>query len=229
MRLIWCQGGNREASALAVSHGWWYGFRSDDSNWAAALGPVEFIDCHWEEDRLDWGAHLRCLARCPARMATVPDVMDAADVPLCLSRAEEVAQFCTPLIVPKAPGVAEMIPAVIGGREVILGYSVPTSYGGTEVPLWEFRGRKVHLLGGSAVKQYGLMGYANVVSADGNVAWRLARKGIVVNERGSGGKTVKQQDGSRWAGEDAHLEALRRSLVNLRSFWSRRTTVDWRE
>lgn len=42
------------------------------------------------------------------------------------------------------------------------------------------------------------------------------------------GKTLRGHDGSRWGGDNAPLEALRRSLENLRTFWDRRAVVDWR-
>jgi hypothetical protein len=127
--------------------------------------------------------------------------------------------------VPKVAEVIERLPRVIGGKQVVLGYSVPTAYGATPLPLWEFRGWPVHCLGGNARRQAELCGYLDVISADGNLAWRLARRGIVVTEAGVAGRTLRQADGQRWPGKDAYLEALRRSLVNLRTFWQRQGAV----
>lgn len=48
-----------------------------------------------------------------------------------------------------------------------------------------------------------------------------------IGKNGSAGRTIKQLDGAPWPHKDAHLEALRRSLVNLRVFWSSRQAVQW--
>ena len=227
--MIWCQGGNPRSARLAVESGWWYGFRSDSNHYAQELGPVALLDSHWEMGKVDWPRHLKTAAEVRPWLATVPDTMTEEQLPLTLAQAEELSPHCEQvLIVPKAPGLIERIPREIKGKRVVLGYSVPTSYGGTELPLWDFAGWPVHLLGGSAREQCELCGYLNVVSADGNVAWFLARRGIVVTDGGVGGKTVRQMDGQRWAGEHGHLEALRRSFVNLRRFWERHRTIQWR-
>lgn len=65
---------------------------------------------------------------------------------------------------------------------MILGYSVPTKYGKTEVPLEEFHGWPIHLLGGSPQKQMELFQYfrqhsTKVVSVDGNVIGKLSMLG----------------------------------------------------
>lgn len=229
MRLIWCQGGNRESSRLAVSAGWWYGFRSDDSHAAAELGPAALLDSHWEAGKVDWPKHLRVADRVRPWLATIPDTMTLAEVPRTLRQAEQIAPYCDKLlIVPKLEGVIDELPREIAGKPVVLGYSVPTGYGGTPVSEFAFQGWPVHLLGGSARRQAELCCYLRVISADGNIAWRLARRGIICTNRGTGGETIKQADGKRWAGDNAHLEALRRSLINLRKFWSHRK-IEWRE
>lgn len=225
MRLIWCQGGNPCSARLAVEAGWWYGFRSDGNDYAAELGPVALLDSHWIDP--DWTRHLRTAARVRPWLATVPDTMAVEELPRTLAQAEEIAPHCERvLVVPKCPGVIDQLPREVGGKPVVLGYSVPTSYGGTELPLWDFTGWPVHLLGGNPRRQAEMCGYLRVESIDGNLAWRMARKGIVVTTRGTGGQTLTQMDGRRWDG-DGHLEALRRSLVNLRAFWSRRA-IEWR-
>jgi hypothetical protein len=229
MRLIWCQSGNPASARLAVAAGWWYGFRSDGNHYASELGPVAILDSHWEEDRIDWPRHLDQAAQHRPWLATVPDVLALGELDRALLRGEEIAPHCDRvLVVPKAEGIIERLPRALGGKPVVLGYSVPTSYGGTELGLWSFQGWPVHLLGGNARTQADLCRYLRVVSADGNLAWRLARRGIVVNERGVAGPTLRQMDGQSWPARGAHLEALRRSLANLRTFWGRHAEVEWR-
>lgn len=224
--MIWCQGGNPASSRIAISAGWWYGFRSDSNHYADEFGPVSLLDSHWEADRVDWPRHLAVAAEVRPWLATVPDTMSLAELGRTLSQAEEIARFAVPLIVPKCSGLVDLLPDAVGGKPIVLGYSVPTGYGGTEVPCWEFSGRPVHLLGGSARAQAELCGYLDVVSADGNTAWLLARRGIVIDAgTGLGGKTIRQEDGKKWAGKGAHLEALTRSMGRLRQFWSRRQSA----
>lgn len=227
LRLIWCQGGNPASARLAVGAGWWYGFRSDGNHYAAGLGPVALLDCDWTAP--DWPRHLDAAAEHRPWLAVVPDVMAEADADRAVRQAEALAPHCGlgPLLVPKAEGVVPRLPRTVGGRPVVLGYSVPTSYGGSELGLWSYRGWPVHLLGGNARRQADLAGYLDVVSADGNLAWRLARRGVVVGPNGAAGPTLRQADGGRFAGHGP-LEALRRSLENLRAFWGRRAAVEWR-
>jgi len=47
---------------------------------------------------------------------------------------------------------------------------VPTAHGSTDVPVSEFDGWPVHLLGGSPHAQHRLTHYLHAVSADGNIA-----------------------------------------------------------
>jgi hypothetical protein len=98
-------------------------------------------------------------------------------LPEVIDWAEEVAQYSRRLVViPKVSGMLDAIPERIGGADVVLGYSVPTSYGGTEVFVGEFGRRPVHLLGGSPHAQMDLSHYLNVVSADGNMAHQQAHR-----------------------------------------------------
>lgn len=167
----------------------------------------------------DWVRHLAVAQREHPWLAAVPDVMSEAQLPEALGQAEEMAPHCERvLMIPKAP-VVDGIPERVGGVPVVLGYSVPTSYGGCDLMLWEFGRRPVHLLGGSPRAQRELTRYLYVVSADGNMVWNEARKGRVYDRRGvSSGNTLRALDGERWSG-DGPYEALRRSLINLREFW----------
>jgi hypothetical protein len=228
--MIWCQGGNPRSASLAVSSGWFYGFRSDDNHHADRLGPVCLLDIDWKKP--NWDRHLALARRYRPWLAAVPDILNADDTDRAMEQAEEIASACGlgPLVIPKVPGVIPRLPREIDGKPLVLGYSVPTSYGGSELALWDYRGRPVHLLGGNPRRQLDCMNYLDVVSADGNLAWRLARQGIIVTDRGVAGPTLRQADGHRWPVQDAHLEALRRSLINLKSFWNRLLPagrIDW--
>jgi hypothetical protein len=228
IRLIHCQSGNPRSARLAVEHGWWYGFRSDCNHYARELGPVALLDCRWEKP--DWPKHLGRVAELCPWLAIVPDTMRLDELDRTLWQAEEIARYATPLVVPKCFGLIECLPRTLCGRSVVLGYSLPTAYGGTELPLWEYRDWPVHILGGNPRRQAECAAYLpHVVSADGNLTWRLARRGIVVTSQGKHGSTIAKLDGQSWPGENMPLEAFRRSLCNLRRFWDCvRADVEWR-
>ena len=70
------------------------------------------------------------------------------------------------LIVPKDPKLEHDLEDLIP-REFLLGYSVPTRYGGTKIPPTAFS-RPVHLLGGRPDVQRQLANSLSVVSLDCN-------------------------------------------------------------
>lgn len=137
-----------------------------------------------------------------------------------LAWAETIAPFVARIVViPKVPGEVHRVPGEVRGRPVVLGYSVPTSYGGTACGVWEFAGRPVHLLGGSPQAQLRLRRYLRVVSADGNMASQQARRGRFWS-RSPGPKGHWSQ--LRESGDDRHdpaAECFRRSLVAVKATW----------
>jgi hypothetical protein len=60
----------------------------------------------------------------------------------------------------------------------MLGYSIPTSHGGTPLPAEAFRGRRVHLLGGSWSDQLAYLAQLgdDVVSLDNNAIQMIASR-----------------------------------------------------
>jgi hypothetical protein len=108
-----------------------------------------------------------------AARATRPELTVARDLvrrsqlSQVLNEARALAQFADKIvIVPKAMSLADELEEVIPS-EFILGYSVPTKYGGTPIPPSCFR-RPVHLLGGRPDRQRSLACQMNVVSFDCN-------------------------------------------------------------
>jgi hypothetical protein len=221
MMLIFCAGAGKRNMQIARSLGWLPGARSDETI-ADVHRPLSLLDVHWT--RYDWQAYTAVAARERPALAVVPDTASLSDVPRTLAQAEELAAHVTEavLIVPKAAGVVERLPRCIGGREVRLAYSVPTKYGGVgDVPLWEFGGWPVHLLGGSPAAQIRHAHYLDARSADGNMSGKVSRWGIVFCADGKR-RTVQAIDGQRWAADaDLPYEALRRSLGNIVELWRR--------
>jgi len=205
--LIMCAGGNRRFAESAVAHGWRYGLRLPGTPYA----PVYFADQDWRKP--DRGRYLVALEKHRPAMATVLDLERSDQFDEVMNWASDAAQFVESVIViPKVCGIIDAIPENIGGTKVVLGYSVPTTHGGTSVPIWEFGSRPVHLLGGSPQKQMELAQYLNVASTDGNMASKVASRVCKYWQRG------------KWVqltgyGQDAPYAAFDLSMKNIMEAW----------
>ncbi|HEU5088544.1 MAG TPA: DUF6610 family protein, partial [Roseiflexaceae bacterium] len=170
--LVYCAGKNARYAAVAIAAGFRYGAQLP----CTTYGPVWFADQDWK--RPDRTRYMAALAAHRPAMATVLDLDQPEQLADVLSWAEEAAQYVERvLIIPKYSSAVDAIPRRIGGADVVLAYSVPTAFGGTSVPVWEFTGWPVHLLGGSPHRQMELTRYMDVVSADGNMANKMSHAG----------------------------------------------------
>jgi len=170
MELIYCADGNARFAEIAIKAGFTYGAQPLRTTYF----PIDFADLHPNAipPKTDY---IAALARHRPRLATVTDWTTPEQLPEVLAWAEEAAAHVeTVIIIPKVIGGITQLPRRIGGKPVRLGYSVPTKHGGTELPIWEFGDWPVHLLGGSPQQQMKLAQYLNAVSADGNMAHKMA-------------------------------------------------------
>jgi hypothetical protein len=226
--LIYCADGNERYAKIAIDAGFLYGAQVPNKVY---FSPY-FCDQDFKNPNLK--KYLAALAEHKPTIASVLDWAKESQLSEVIMWAEEVALFAdTIVIIPKVIGGVERIPAVIGGKPVRLGYSVPTGFGGTSVPYNEFKGRDVHLLGGSPQKQRGLTRYMNAVSLDGNMhqktankfckffdPWKTTRQGLW--------PSIAEYDGRKWRSEDSSVdeskkdapyEAFRRSCKNIMAMW----------
>lgn len=214
--LIYCADGNPEFARIAVESGWRYGAKLPST----VYQPVWFADQDWKKPNRE--AYIAALAEHRPEVATVLDWEHPEQLDEVLAWAEDAARYVGRIVViPKVPGRVDDVPEVIGGKPVILGYSVPTSYGGTTCGTWEFGSRPVHLLGGSPQAQMKLARYLNVVSVDGNMAGQQARKGrFWMRRQGPKGhwEQLSETGDNRETGVPA--ECFRRSLVAIAEAWS---------
>jgi hypothetical protein len=219
-RLIFCADGNTRHATIADAVGWLYGARLPARGLAGL--PLHFADQNWR--RPDRTRYMACLAEHRPALATVLDWEHPEQLPEVLSWAEEAALHVTDavLVVPKVPGAVGQIPRRVGGKDVWLAYSVPTAHGASPLGLWEFAGWPVHLLGGSPQRQREcwsyLRGIADVCSLDGNMAKKMGTGRCCYWTR----QTTRHGHWQPIAGaveKDAPDECLRRSLVNVRSWW----------
>ena len=223
--LIYCAGGNPRFVRIAVDAGFRYGARLPDTVYTD-IAPLWFADQDWKKPNRQ--AYMVRLAEHRPTQATVLDLEREDQLPEVLDWAEEAAQFVERVvIIPKAFGIIVHIPAQIAGADVVLGYSVPTRYAGTEVPVWEFGARPVHLLGGSPHAQMRLCHYLNVMSADGNYAMKMATRhcqfwapGTARYASNRWWPTLREANkGINWDGDDAPYEAFQRSCENIIVAW----------
>lgn len=212
--LIYCADGNPTFARLAVECGWLYGARLP----ATVYRPVYFADQDWKSP--DLRSYAAAVATHKPKVATVLDWEHDDQLPEVLAWAEEIAPYVEQVVViPKVPGRVDEVPESVGNRPVVLGYSVPTSYGGTTCGVWEFGARPVHLLGGSPQSQWKLARFMNVVSLDGNMSGQQARRGRYWSRTKSDKGHWQQLSASGDTRERPAEECFRRSLVAIRQMW----------
>lgn len=218
--LIYCANGGRWAAEIAVARGYTYGAQLPGST---PFAP-QFADQDWK--RPDFDAYMRALEMHRPRMATVLDWEREDQLPEVLRWAEAAAQYVTEtiIIIPKVTGGIDRLPRQIGGREVRLGYSVPTAFGATGIPAWEFAGWPVHLLGGQPHRQHDLARYLDARSVDGNYANKMAVRWVQAYSP----IRLEYVESNRWPRmaevyqrieEDAPAAAWELSCINIRAMW----------
>ena len=220
-RLIFCADGNARHAEIALAEGWEYGCRLPARGMLKG-SSLTFADQDWKRPNRE--RYMRCLEQHRPDLATVLDLEREEQLTEVLSWAEEAAQYVgtAVLLIPKVPGGVSILPRRVGGKDVWLAYSVPTSYGGSPLGLWEFAGWPVHLLGGSPQRQHEvwqyLRGIADVRSLDGNMAKKQAVSRCLYWTR----KTTSHghwQPINRAVEHDAPDECLTRSLANILEAW----------
>ena len=150
---------------IATRHGWLPAARYTNLRDIRRFDEIGFIDVDWT--RYSFRSHLDAVKATKPLMTVAKDIEDPADLEQILDQARELQLHCRyVVIVPKHPALADSLETSIP-RGFLLGYSVPTRYGGTPIPPRAFR-RRVHLLGGRPEIQRRLADRMRVVSVDGN-------------------------------------------------------------
>jgi hypothetical protein len=173
---------------LAVKSGWMYGVQSTGSGGVCSVAnyqkshKVQFIDQDYFN--YDHASHTEAVKKHKPKYCTVRDIMTKHqceeagikyyDFDTILAWAEELERYAENVIVIPKYDCIKDIP-----ERFVLGYSVPTSHGGTPLPIELFKGRRVHLLGGSPNKQiaYWQRIPDDVVSIDNNYILKMANFG----------------------------------------------------
>lgn len=138
-----------------------------------------FADQNWKNPNLE--KYAKQIQKYQPQIATVLDYDNTVTLNTVLVWAETITPMVNKIIIiPKIPGTIKTIPTTINNKEVVLGYSVPSTYGQSEVDLQEFYGRPTHLLGGSFKKQIQIIQkhrkFLPIVSLDNNYLLMSANK-----------------------------------------------------
>ena len=217
--LIYCSKGDIQFAEIAIKHGWLYGAQQPGTIY---FKPY-FVDNNFKKPNRK--RYMQALAEHRPYMASVVDWMDGHDWDEVLSWGEEAAQYVeVVMIIPKMQHTVHLVPDMIGGKPVRVGYSVATEYGGTELMLSEFIGRPVHLLGGNPGLQMKLTHYLDVVSADGNMARKMAVKdGLwwLPGKRPFANRWVSFREMGEVVEDDIPRKAFERSCINMMAAWLR--------
>jgi hypothetical protein len=229
LELIYCANGNKRFAQIAIDAGFLYGAQMPGT----VYYDLHFVDLHPERPPNQWD-YVSKLRRHQPTMASVHDWHAGRGYQEIMLRAEEIAEHVREsiLLIPKVPGTIKKIPRHINSRRVVLGYSVPTRHGKTDVPMLEFSGWPVHLLGGSPQRQMQIhsemRNFADVVSVDGNMHLKMATQfnsffdPCKTTQRGFWPSLV-DYDGRKWGdgsgAADAPYEAFARSCRNIISAW----------
>ena len=169
--LIYCAGGNKKFAQAAINAGFLYGSQLPHT----VHFPLYFADQDWKKPNRQ--KYFTALATHKPHVATVLDWEKSGQLNEVLAWAEEAASHVeTVIIIPKVQGGIKQLPRIVGGKQIRLGYSIPTKFGGTGLPYSDFIGWPVHLLGGSPHNQMKLAKYLNVVSVDCNYHMMMAER-----------------------------------------------------
>lgn len=148
-----------------------------------------FVDNDYKH--YDHEAHAGLVAAITPELATVRDIMtqtqcveagiDYFSMGQILDWAVELEEHSDKVIVIPKYDCLDKIP-----EHYVLGYSLPSNWGGTPVPLEAFQGRKIHILGGSWKRQREILERMgdDVVSIDNNAILKLASLGQIVTREG---------------------------------------------
>lgn len=225
--LIICYGGNPKVQQTIINNEFFLGARLPSTNYY----PLFFADQEWENPNFD--KYLEYIQKERPYMATVVDITSVKLIDTALLWADKISKYVDKIvIIPKINEAISHIPHYINGKEIILGYSVPTKYGKTDIPIDNFSGYNIHLLGGSPKQQMELFFNSgqSVYSIDNNYVcniglrfggvWNMSSYSID-NDLFMGNIIVINQSGLyvKWH-NGSQITAIDKSLSNLMSAWN---------
>jgi hypothetical protein len=181
---IYTDSSSKGLCCMAVQTGLKYGIQSGYKgcirlNEFSGRHKVVFVDCDYK--KYNHEKHLASVKQFSPKYATVRDIMNEEQCneagieffsfDQIMNWAYELSEYAENVVLIPKIDVIDRIPA----DKFMLGYSIPTSHGGTTIPIEKFANHKVHLLGGSWKKQVDYIErYDCVVSCDNNLINKTA-------------------------------------------------------
>jgi hypothetical protein len=201
--------GRVDLTEYAASKGYLRGARLDKaSRYYQHDVCVDFLDMDWNDP--DPEGLLEAAERHRPKYVVAGDYLrDEDNTQRVNRRARQLREYAdNVIVVPKSPGELAEVP-----EWCVVGYSVPSEYGGTDIPLREYRdiSQPIHILGGTPHRQFEVVGKLwldSVCSVDGNSIHKAATIGA----------KAWHPSVPRWRkvdGEDAVERAYRESVDNL--------------
>jgi len=151
--------------SMAVELGWLPGARYTNLRDVKRFKRLGFLDIDWQN--YSFSRHLTAAKSTRPLMTVARDITNSNELESIINEAYELSQYVDKvIIVPKDIHLKNRMPHIIPS-DFILGYSVPTRYGGTMLPISCFT-REVHILGGHPLKQRSLGNHLHIISLDCN-------------------------------------------------------------
>jgi hypothetical protein len=196
---------SRTVLSIALQHGWRAGARYTNLRDVRHLTNLGFLDIDWQH--YSFARHLEAARTFKPLMTVARDVTDLKQLDTILEEATLLAKHSRyVVVVPKDSKLHKTLGKVIP-PEFVLGYSVPTRYGGTPIAPQAFKSR-VHLLGGRPDVQRRLAEVMNVVSVDCNRFTLDAAFGDYFD-----GETFRPHP------EGGYQRCLKDSILNINRLW----------
>jgi len=190
---------------IAVRHRWLPGARYTNLRDIREFNEIGFIDIDWKN--YDFDMHLWSAKKIQPLLTIARDLESAEDLDTTIFQAEKLLKYCREVcIVPKDRAIEDTMERIVP-KKFLFAYSVPTKYGGTEIPAENFK-RPTHLLGGCPDVQRALAKKLNVFSVDVNRSTLDARFGDYF-------------DGRRFLPHPVggYARCLEESIVNITDLW----------
>lgn len=151
---------------IATRLGWLPGARYTNLRDVRNFDQVGFLDIDWRD--YNFSRHLKATKATRPHLTVARDLEHIDHLEEVLDQARLLAEFANQVIVvPKDISFRGCLDELIP-ENFLLGFSVPTRYGKTNLAPENFGKREVHLLGGRPDTQRGLAKVMNVVSLDCN-------------------------------------------------------------
>lgn len=199
---------NHSATVLkiATKEGWLPGARYTNLRDVKRFGALGFLDIDWKN--YDFNRHIEAASYTRPTMTVARDIEDKKQLKKTIDQAYRLLEFSQfVVVVPKDLSLARRLNTSIPS-EFLLGFSVPTKYGGTLIPPAAFK-RPTHLLGGRPDTQRKLAEQIPVFSIDTNRFTLDAAFGDYFD-----GETFRPHPSG------GYKKCLRDSVKNINVLWS---------